>query len=124
VQRILVVDDATEAAEPLRRMLERYGFEVEMAGDGLAGLAELERFKPDAVILDLHMPVLDGYGFLERMRQRDLGAGCSVIVFTADYEGDFVRLESLGATVRRKAYTSFQTLVHDLTDCLHPADGA
>jgi CheY-like chemotaxis protein len=65
---VLVVDDEHVVRTQLRRLLEVRGYEVTEAGDGLAGLASLERDRPDVMILDLTMPDLDGAEVLLRMR--------------------------------------------------------
>jgi DNA-binding response OmpR family regulator len=67
--RILVVDDDDDIRGLLRTLLERAGHEVADAADGLAGLRELYAASPDLVILDVAMPVLDGWATLERIRE-------------------------------------------------------
>jgi DNA-binding response OmpR family regulator len=69
VSRILVVDDDDDIRGLLRTLLERAGHEVVDAPDGLAGLRELYASPPDLVILDVAMPVLDGWATLERIRE-------------------------------------------------------
>lgn len=66
--RLLVVDDNADAAEMLALSLERYGHEVRMAFDGAEALTVGADFKPDVVLLDLGLPVLDGYEVAARMR--------------------------------------------------------
>ena len=67
--RILVVDDDDDIRGLLRTLLERAGHEVVDAPDGIAGLRELYAASPDLVILDVAMPVLDGWATLERIRE-------------------------------------------------------
>jgi DNA-binding response OmpR family regulator len=67
--RILVVDDDDDIRGLLRTLLERAGHEVIAAPDGRAGLRELFADSPDLVILDVAMPVLDGWATLERIRE-------------------------------------------------------
>src|ERR1051325_7410917 len=67
--RILVVDDDDDIRGLLRTLLERAGHEVVDAPDGLAGLRELYAASPDLVILDVAMPVLDGWATLGRIRE-------------------------------------------------------
>ena len=55
-----MVEDDADIADVLRRSLDLDGYEVRLAGDGEAALAEAEVFEPDAVILDLGLPKLDG----------------------------------------------------------------
>jgi two-component system, OmpR family, response regulator MprA len=72
VDRVLVVDDDP----PLRRMLARTlaaeGYEVTVAGDGGAALAEAERTAPDVIVLDVAMPGLDGLSVARRLRGKGL----------------------------------------------------
>lgn len=68
--RVLVVEDDTEIAEVLRRSLRLEGYDVRVAGDGVAALEEAELFAPDAVILDLGLPRLDGIEVCRRLREQ------------------------------------------------------
>jgi DNA-binding response OmpR family regulator len=66
---ILVVEDEPSIAEVVSLYLGRAGFDVRIAGDGLAALDEVERREPDLVILDLMLPRLDGYEVTRRLRE-------------------------------------------------------
>jgi len=67
--RVVVVDDNYDANAALSRLLQRSGFEVAgRAYDGLAGLNCIKSENPDVAILDIAMPVLDGYGLARRIR--------------------------------------------------------
>jgi CheY-like chemotaxis protein len=68
--RVLVVDDNRDAAETLSELLAYYGYEVATCYDGPEALATAERFEPDACVLDLTMPGMDGYELARRLRQR------------------------------------------------------
>lgn len=59
--RILVVEDNTDQAHSLAELLEMWGHEVAVASDGLAGIERARSFHPDVVIMDIGLPVLDGY---------------------------------------------------------------
>ncbi|MCU0624116.1 MAG: Flp pilus assembly complex ATPase component TadA [Gemmatimonadaceae bacterium] len=96
--RVLLVEDE----EPLRRvvkdLLEREGFVVSEAGDGVAALDEIDRSAPDIVVLDLNLPRLDGYGVLSHLRARQSTANLPVIVLTAKGDEDSeVRVFEFGA---------------------------
>lgn len=96
---ILVVDDTPDCLEPLSRLLRLLGHEVTCAMHGLAALDCLRDFKPDLVILDLMMPVMDGIGFLEHVRRDPKWKDLSVIVFTGAHHGINVgRLAELGVS--------------------------
>ncbi len=80
---VLVVDDDAELRARLRIALERNGWSVREAGDGSAALEEVERAAPHLVVLDLTMPVLDGFGFLHRLREIPGGKTIPVVVLSA-----------------------------------------
>lgn len=62
--------------------LEREGYEVKLASDGLYGLKVAEEFRPDLVLLDLRMPIMDGAEMLEKLRATSWGSNMRVIVLT------------------------------------------
>ena len=67
--RVLVVEDDEGIALVIQDLLEGEGFEVQRAPNGRAGLALLRDFQPQVIVLDLMMPVLDGWGFRAEQRQ-------------------------------------------------------
>ena len=67
--RVLVVEDDTDIAGVLRRSLGMAGYDVRVAGDGEAALEQSAVFEPDAVVLDLGLPKLDGVDVCRRLRQ-------------------------------------------------------
>jgi CheY-like chemotaxis protein len=67
--RVLVVDDNQDAADTLALLLEPLGYEVHVAYEGLGALRAVKSFDPDAVILDIGLPDLDGYAVARRIRQ-------------------------------------------------------
>lgn len=66
--RILVVDDEPEVRAAVEDGLAVEGYEVRGAADGLAALAEIAAWQPDAVVLDVMMPVLDGLAVCRQLR--------------------------------------------------------
>ncbi|MGE4485975.1 MAG: response regulator [Oscillospiraceae bacterium] len=67
-KKILVIEDDVNIAELLRLYLEKEGFEVSIAPDGGKGVSEFERFKPDLVLLDIMLPVMDGWSVCREIR--------------------------------------------------------
>ena len=93
---IVVVEDNPDLAFGLRNNLEIEGYEVDVAADGLAGLATVRAGTPDLVILDLMLPGLDGFRVLKTLR--DEGREVPVLILTAKgEEADKVRGLHLGA---------------------------
>jgi two-component system, OmpR family, response regulator MprA len=78
---VLVVDDDQAVRASLRRALGLHGFDVALAGDGLAALDAIRRQRPDVLVLDIGMPGVDGLGVLRRLRQD--GDDLPVLVLTA-----------------------------------------
>lgn len=81
-QKILIVEDEQDIREALRDKLEREGFSVVMAEDGLQGLDVAERESPDLILLDIVLPKLDGLTMTERMRKTEWGKDIKIILLT------------------------------------------
>ena len=81
-RRVLVVDDDVEIQALLATGLDEDGIDVHCVGNGEEALRHLQRDTPAAVLLDLRMPVMDGFEFLERMRESRYHKGLPVIVIT------------------------------------------
>jgi two-component system alkaline phosphatase synthesis response regulator PhoP len=98
-KRILLIEDNTDLSYGLRNNLEIEGYQVEVAGDGVKGLARARAAKPDLVILDLMLPGLDGFRVLRALRGDGPAAGgMPVLILTArGEEADKVRGLRLGA---------------------------
>ena len=82
-KKALVVEDDGNIAELLRLYLERDGFEVQHASDGGEGVALFRSFQPDIVLLDIMLPVMDGWGVLREIRK---DGSTPVIMLTAKSE--------------------------------------
>ena len=82
---VLIIDDDPGAAEAFVPMLISRGYQVCVAGDGEAGLNEVERHAPSAVVVDLHLPTISGVEFVRRLRSSTSHANVPVAVVTGDY---------------------------------------
>ncbi len=80
---VLVVDDDAAMCERLRLILERHGWSVGEAGNGAEALERVRAKVPQLVLLDLMMPVMDGFAFLEALRRMPEGGDVPVLVLTA-----------------------------------------
>jgi type II secretory ATPase GspE/PulE/Tfp pilus assembly ATPase PilB-like protein len=85
---VLLVEDEEALRLVLKDLLERDGYNVVEAGDGIQALDEIDRSAPDLVVLDLNLPRLDGYGVLNRIRSRPSTAKLPVLVLTAKSDED------------------------------------
>lgn len=82
---VLVVDDEPMTQDLLRMMLEPVGFDVSGADDGIDALEKVAHQRPDAMILDIMMPRLDGYSVCRRLRSRPETADLPIIILTGMY---------------------------------------
>src|SRR5687767_6325293 len=92
-RRVLVVDDTALIREPLSMSLRDRGYEVTCAANGREAMDALTRIRPDMILLDISMPVMDGMTFLRLLRQDDDPArrDLPVIMMTASSTPDRVR---------------------------------
>ena len=103
--KILIVDDDEGVTQTFARMLRLEGYQVRTAINAENGLREAEDCHPDAIILDLRMPLVDGLGFLRRLRAHDEQRSVPVAIVTGDYFLDDAvsnELRELGAELRFK----------------------
>jgi DNA-binding response OmpR family regulator len=86
-----MVEDQLEISELYQLGLELQGFEVQVAATGEEGLAIALAGWPDCVLLDVHLPGIDGFTVLERLRSVDLSTSSNVFIFTNDSDPSLVR---------------------------------
>lgn len=96
---VLIVDDDPELRDALREALEGAGFNVLTAGNGQEGLKAAVESKPNLILLDLVMPVMDGWEFLEKLHQDAWGASARVIILTNADD-----IESLSRAIEGRGY--------------------
>ncbi len=80
---ILYIEDNADNLLLVRRALEARGYRVVEAEDGLVGLAQVEREKPDVVLLDINLPDVDGYEVVRRLRANPAWRTLPVVAITA-----------------------------------------
>ncbi|MEK7240043.1 MAG: type II/IV secretion system protein [Gemmatimonadota bacterium] len=98
-KKVLLVEDEDALRRVMKDLLEREGFIVFEAVDGVKALDEIDRAAPDIVVLDLNLPRLDGYGVLSHLRARLATQDLPVIVLTAKGDEDSeVRVFEFGAS--------------------------
>ncbi|HEY7613072.1 MAG TPA: type II/IV secretion system protein [Gemmatimonadales bacterium] len=95
---VLLVEDEDQLRRVMKDLLEREGYTVAEARDGVQALDQVDRFAPDVIILDLNLPGLDGYSVLTQLRSRPATRSIPVMVLTAKGDEDNeVRVFELGA---------------------------
>lgn len=81
--RVLVVDDESDITELLTYNFRDAGYEVLTASDGIAGVRSAQRWLPDAIVLDLNLPGLDGFAVCEMLRQLRSTRDIPILMLTA-----------------------------------------
>jgi type II secretory ATPase GspE/PulE/Tfp pilus assembly ATPase PilB-like protein/CheY-like chemotaxis protein len=95
---VLLVEDEDQLRRVMKDLLQREGYRVAEARDGIQALDEVDRFAPDVIILDLNLPGIDGYNVLAQLRSRPSTRDIPIMVLTAKGDEDNeVRVFELGA---------------------------
>src|SRR5947208_2665654 len=103
--RLLIVDDDVSTTETFAQILTLEGYDVRTADTAESGLREFESAHPDAIILDLRMPFINGLGLLYRLRAVESDRRTPVVIVTGDQclDDSVIReLKDLGAEVKFK----------------------
>jgi two-component system, chemotaxis family, sensor kinase CheA len=97
-QRILVVEDSVSTREIEKSILESYGYQVDIASDGIEGLEKTQKVKYDLILSDIEMPRLDGFSLVEKLRStEDYKHTPIIIVSSRDRDEDKRRGIEVGA---------------------------
>ena len=102
---LLIVDDDMSTTETFAQILTMEGYDVRTAATAESGLREFESVHPDAIILDLRMPFINGLGLLYRLRAAEPDRQTPVVIVTGDQcldDAVIRELHDLGATVKFK----------------------
>jgi CheY-like chemotaxis protein len=121
--RVLVVDDNEDAAEMLAGALVQIGYDVAVAHDAPSALERAREFEPDVALLDIGLPVIDGYELAERLRLQCDGTRTLALIAVTGYgqEADRARSDRAGferhlvkpIDLRQLAVTLESTLIAD-----------
>lgn len=96
---ILAVDDSRTMRNMIRMALDTGDFDVHTADDGVHGLEVLDGLNPDAIITDINMPRLDGFGFIDAVRGQEKHRATPILVLTTESAPDMkMRARGAGAT--------------------------
>ncbi len=117
---LIIVDDEPDIRAELSEYLEKKGYRVEQAADGLAALALVASELPDAMITDLRMPRCDGFELIQRLRST--GASFPIIAIAGTYSHEEMeRAGKLGAEVVMRKPIALRELAESLHGVLDPA---
>jgi len=83
MSKVLIVDDNRDSRDLIRAILKNFRFEVVEASQGREALDQIRKERPDLVLLDIDMPVLDGFGVVENIRREADFADLPIIAVTA-----------------------------------------
>jgi CheY-like chemotaxis protein len=121
---ILVVEDDATTREMLRRMLEKEGWGVTEAGNGREALEWVAERRPAMILLDLLMPEMDGFEFIEALRKQDKWRSIPVVVITAKdlTEADRRRLSGYVEKILRKGAYSREELLAEVRELVVAGD--
>ncbi len=82
-KKILVVDDEPSIVVPLKFLMEQRGYTVQVAATGEDAVASMDRYRPDLILLDIMLPVIDGYEVCQVIRENSNYSGTKIIFLTA-----------------------------------------
>lgn len=119
-KKILVVDDDKLIRESLAAMLRNQGHVVVEAADGQEGIKVAEKERPDLVITDIRMPVLDGSEMIKQLRSQDYGSHLPIIVLSNDETTNTINVTLAAGvtTYLSKSTLQPETLAEQVTDAL------
>lgn len=92
-RRVLVIEDSPDGRESLRVLLELWGYQVEVADDGEQGVRKALEWRPDAALVDIGLPLLDGFGVARALRSQ-LGRSVLLVAITG-YSSHQARAEAV-----------------------------
>src|SRR5262245_59567713 len=119
-QTVLIVEDDEPTREMLRRTLQKEGWQIREASNGRLGLEQLAHGTPGLILLDLMMPEMDGFTFMQELRKKPECARVPVVVITAKdlTDEDRRRLQGEVARILSKDSTGREQLVAEVRQFL------
>jgi two-component system, OmpR family, alkaline phosphatase synthesis response regulator PhoP len=118
-QKVLIVDDEPNIVTSLQFLMKKSGFETSVARDGDAALAEVERFRPDLLLLDAMMPKRDGFEVCQQLRTAGW-TDLKIVMLTAKgLETEVAKGYAVGADAYVTKPFSTRELVDLVTKLLH-----
>jgi len=119
VTKILLVEDHEELWDMMSRRLRRHGFEVVLAHDGQHALTQVDAEQPDLVLLDMDLPIMDGWTVARTLRGDDANAPVPIIALTAHaMAGDRAKALAAGCDDYHPKPVDFPKLLIQIDDAL------
>jgi PAS domain S-box-containing protein len=117
--RILVVDDLSDSRRLLRELLGSIGFEIEEAENGQAAIAMWEQWQPHLILMDMRMPVMDGYSATREIKNRCQDRQTVILALTASaFEEDRQRVLEVGCDDFIRKPLKAERLLHEIAEHL------
>jgi len=121
--KILVVDDEALTTELAKTFLEKHGFSVVIAGDGEAAISLAHSESPDLILLDVMLPVMDGFTVCRKLKESEEFRNTPILMFTAKgLSSDMEEGEAVGADEYIVKPFSGKALVATIRKHLHMSD--
>ena len=122
MKKLLIIEDDKIVASVYRRLFEKEGYAVEVAAEGQAGFFRIHETKPDAVLLDLMLPKIEGMDILKKIRAQRAFEKLPVIVFTNSYLPEMVQaaLKAGAHQVFNKSSAAPREIVRAVNEALFP----
>jgi DNA-binding response OmpR family regulator len=119
-RKILVVEDELAMREIVVEKLQMAGFNVLQAEDGAIAIKQIEKERPDLVLLDLMLPEIDGFGVLERVRKNKTLADTPIIILTNLWsKEEIIKTKTLGVSAYIiKAYMTTEEILEKVNEVL------
>ena len=125
MKRVLIVDDKATSREFLRTVLERQGYSVSEAANGEEALQKVRSEIPDLVLMDLQMPIRNGYEVVGELRQDAAYATLPIIALTASaMQGDREKALAAGFTAYMTKPVTLAHLREEIQRLLEPQSSA
>lgn len=118
-KQVLVVDDDGGLQKLLRVILELEDCEVTVAENGLVALEKLKSVKPDLILLDILMPGMDGFTFIEELERRELRSAIPILILTANMRAKG-RIEQMGFEGYLTKPFELRRFLVEITKLLYP----
>lgn len=125
MSKILLVEDNEFNRDMLSRRLQRRGFEVTMAEDGEGGIAAARSTRPDLILMDMDLPILDGWEATRRLKSDTEMQSIPIIALTAHaMQSDCDRAYQAGCDDFATKPIEFTLLIDKINRALHSRSGA